>query len=102
MDDGIADQLAGPVVGDQATAGGPMDVNAARGKLSFRQEDVRRGAATAEGDDRRVLDQEQGVGYIAKQARRNQLVLNGQRFAIGQPPEVENSQAVTGWRDGVC
>ena len=38
------------------------------------------------------------VSLFLAQARLNQVVLDSQRFAIADPPEIDDPQARTGWR----
>ena len=63
IDDRIADELPGPVVGDVAAAAGLVDLDAARRERIRRREDVRAPAvaAHAERQDVRMLDEQQHV-----------------------------------------
>ena len=79
VEDGIADDLSRPVVGDVAAAAGLEDLNAMRREHFRSREDVRPSsvATNAEGQNRRVLDKEQLVRDRLGAAFLNEVSLEG-------------------------
>ena len=70
IEDRVADELSGAVVGDVAAATGFEDLDAARGELLGRRHDVsaRRRQLDAERQDVRMLQQQQRVGDAVRAA----------------------------------
>ena len=68
IDDRIADELPGPVIGDVAAAAGLEDLDALRLERFGGRDDVRAivTGLHAERDDRRVLEQQQLIGDRAR------------------------------------
>ena len=89
VDDGIADDLPGAVVGDVAAAAGFEDVDPTRGERFRRREDVRSAAITAnaECEHRRMLEQEKLIRSTVRAPLLDELALQGQSFAIGNEAE---------------
>ena len=89
IEDGVADELAGAVVGDVAAAVDLVDLDAAAGKELVGGEDVGAGGVAAEGEDRRVLEEEERVADGAGFARGDDLSLDAQAFGVGDAAELE-------------
>ena len=70
VEDRIADDLAGTVIGDVAAAAGLVHLDAQLGEPLVGGDDVRAAAVAldAERDDGRVLQQEQEIGNRARRA----------------------------------
>jgi hypothetical protein len=93
IEDGITDELPGPVVGDVAAASGLMNLNAFSRERGRRRDDVRAAAASfgAEGDDWRMLEQQQRVANPSGAPIFDQLALHLERRGVldsPQPPDV--------------
>ncbi len=84
----VADQLTGPVVGHIAAASGLEHLDAARRQLLRRGDDV--GSAVlldADGHDMRMLKQQEGVGNSAGLAILDQRALQLEPLRIRNEPE---------------
>src|SRR5690242_9062021 len=62
IENGIADELARAVKGDITAAVGIMQLNSVGGQRLTRSDDVLGSGIAAQSDDRRVFQQDQGVG----------------------------------------
>ena len=84
VDDWIADDLPGTVVGDVAAATGFEDLNPARGKRLRRRQDVRTSAVTAHAQrqHRGMFDQQQLIADGIRATLFNQFTLERQRLGI--------------------
>ncbi len=87
VEDGVADELPGAVVGDVTAAFNLDDVHTARREPLWRNEEMLAAARAAERHDRRVLAEEEGVGHLARLAAAGEVALEGQRLGIGDTAE---------------
>ena len=92
VDDRVAHELAGRVVGDVAAARDLVHRDAARRERVRGDEQVLAARAAAERHDRRVLEQEQRVGTRAAAPRRDELVLERERIAVGDLAELPHRE----------
>src|SRR5579883_1567476 len=76
VEDGVADELAGSVVGDVAAAVDLMDFDAAIGKEFVAGEDVGAGGVASQGEYGWVFEQEEGVADAVFVARLDELLLD--------------------------
>ena len=88
VDDRVADQLPGRVVGDVAAARHLEQLDPARGQRVLGDEQMLAARAAPERDDRGVLEQQQRVAALAAPTRRDQLVLERERIAVGDLSEL--------------
>ena len=86
---GIADDLAGAVIGDVAAAAGFVHLDAARRERLRRRQDVRAAAvaADAEREDGRMLDEQQQVADAAGAPLLDQRALQRQRLGVRHEAE---------------
>jgi hypothetical protein len=84
LQDRIGDQLAGAVIGDIAAALDLDDLDIARS-----QEIGQRALPASDGDDVRVLDDEQRVARLAPLPRRHLLELARVRLAVAEAAEID-------------
>ena len=89
IEDGIADELAGAVIGDLAAAVGLVDLDALASEQFIAGEDVRARGVAAERENGRMLHEEQRVADSAGLARGDDLVLKAQTFGVGNAAELE-------------
>ena len=101
IDDGVADELAGAVVGHVAAAVDLVQLDAAGGEELIAGEDVGAGRVAAEGDDGRMLQQQQRVADEACLARGNHAGLDGEAFGVRNAAEMEevDVQMLRQWID---
>ena len=81
-DDGIGDQLAWTVIGHLAATLDPFDRDAASRELLRARQDVRGVGLAAQGQDRRMLQQQQVVRDLAGSALVDQSALEGMRSGV--------------------
>ena len=89
IEDGVADELAGTVIGDVAAAIDLVEGDAAGGEQLVGREDVGAVGVAAEGENRRVLKQQENVADAAGGAQGDEFVLKAERFAVVHAPEIE-------------
>ena len=94
VDDRVADDLAGAVVGDVAAAAGLVHLDAARGQRLGGRENVRSAAvaAHAERQDVRMLDEQQQIADAARAPLLDERALQRQRVGVrheAEPPDLE-------------
>ena len=89
VEDGIADELAGAVVGDVATTIDFVEGDAAAREELIGCEDVGAVCIAAEGEHRRVFEEQQNVADAALLAEFDQLRLEKERFAVVDAAEIE-------------
>ncbi len=89
VEDGIADQLAGTVVGNVAATVDLVDGNAAAGQQFVRSKDVGAIGVATEGEDGGVFEQEEGVADAAGAACFNELLLQAQSLGVIHAAEIE-------------
>ena len=89
VEDGVADELAGAVIGDVAAAIDLVKRDAALGEQFVGGEDVGAVGVAAEGQDRRMLEQEQHIFDAALVAQVGDLCLEAQRLVVSHAPEIE-------------
>jgi len=92
IEDGIADELPGPVVGDVAAAAGLEELDAEQASFIGVEQDVRGIGGRAERDDVRVLEQQELVNDIAVAPPPNQVLLQRERALVieaTEPPRLE-------------
>ena len=86
--DRIADQLAGPVVGDAPAAVGVDDLDPARAVEVLAEGQLAVGRAPTAGVDGRVFEQQQRVGQLLGQPAFADAQLQGERVAVGDRAQV--------------
>ena len=89
IEDGVADELAGAVVGDVAAAVDLVDFYGFLGELVVRGEDVGAGGVAAEGEDGWVLKEDEGVADEAGFSGGDNLGLQAETFGVGDAAEME-------------
>ncbi len=89
IEDGVADELAGAVIGDVAATVDLVEGYAAAGKELVGGEDVGAAGVTAEGENGRMLEQEQDVFDAALEAEVNELRLQPEACVIRHAAEIE-------------
>ena len=87
--DGVADELARAVIGDVASAVDLVDFDAALGEEIVGREDVGAGGVAAEGEDRRVFEEEERVADGSRFARGYDIGLDAEAFGVGDAAELE-------------
>ena len=82
--DGIADDLAGAVIGDVAAAAGLVDLDAARVQHLGRREDVRASAVAADTERQhvRMLDEQQQVADAVRSPILDERALDLERVRV--------------------
>lgn len=90
IEDGIADDLTGPVEGDVSTAIAFEDLDAALGKEFRRGDHVCCFGIAAERDHGRVFEQEQHVADLLFFSQRDQLLLQAQAGGVVNGPELDD------------
>src|SRR5258708_29357849 len=90
VEDGVADELPGAVEGDVAAAVAFEDLDSAQSQLVGRQQDVGRLRVASQGDDRRVLEQEQHVADASGFAEFDQFLLDAQSGSVVDAAELED------------
>ena len=93
IDDRIADELAGAVVGDVAAAIDLVELDAALREEFIAGENVGAVGVAAKREDGRMLEQQQRVADEVLLARGDDLLLDGEAFGIGTRPR---------WRRLMC
>ena len=99
IEDGVADELARPVVGHVAAAAGLDPVDAARRERLRRVEDVARLGATAERDHRLVLDEQHHVADRARAPRLDEVLLEGVHGLVATAAEPGDDPASRSFGD---
>jgi hypothetical protein len=89
VEDGVADELAGAVVGDVAAAVDLVDGDAFAGEKVVGGEDVGAGGVAAEGEDRGVFEEDEGVADEAGFAGGDDFGLDAEAFEVGDAAELE-------------
>jgi len=89
VEDGVADELAGAVIGDVAAAVDFVKGDAAAGKELVGGQDVGAVGVAAKGENARVFEEEQDVVDAALEAELDQLRLETKSFAVGNAAEIE-------------
>ena len=89
VEDGIADELAGAVIGDVAATVDFVEGDAAAGEELVGGQDVGAIGVAAEGEDGRVLEEQQDVFDAALEAEVDQLRLEAEGFVVGDAAEIE-------------
>ena len=89
VENGIADELAGAVVGDVAAAVDLVDFDAFGCESLVGEEDVGAGRVAAEGEDGRVLEEDQGVADFIRFAGSDDFGLDAQTFKVGDATKLE-------------
>ena len=102
VEDGIADQLPGAVIGDVAAALDRVHVDAARGQFSIGGRDeaapAADEAAAAQGEHRRMLEQQQHIADLAGAAQLDELLLQLEGAEVIGTAELEQGEQVRhGW-----
>jgi len=92
VEDRIADDLAGPVIGDVAAASGLDDVESPRPERLRRQEEVLHSRVAPEREDRIVLEEKEGVGDAAGLPLRDEARLQVEPLRVRHAPEVTHLQ----------
>lgn len=82
IDDGVADELTGAVISNVASAVDFVDLDATVGEKIIRRQDVVATRVTAEGKDRRMLEEQEGVSDAACMAGLDELLLKGERGGV--------------------
>jgi hypothetical protein len=96
VDDGVADDLAGAVVSDIAAAIRVVQFNVLLPQDGFRREEVFAAPVAPDGDDVRVLNEEQMILTEAFLALGGDAVLNSESFGVGHAPEIAEGAASGG------
>jgi len=89
IEDGVADELAGAVVGDVPAAVDFVKGDTAAQEELIGGEDVGAAGVAAEGENRGVFEEEEGVLDVTGQAQGRDLCLNAEGFVVGNAAEVE-------------
>ncbi len=89
IEDGVADELAGTVIGDVAAAVDLVEGDAAPRQQLIRREDVGALGVAAEGEHGRMLEEQKHVADAARGAQRDQLFLQAKGFAVVHAAEIE-------------
>jgi hypothetical protein len=91
VENGIADDLAGTVIGDIAAAIGRMKFDAVLAQKVLGNAQVLAFAVAAESNDVGMFAKEQEIGGRADFARSNQALLERRGFAVSDPSEIKRS-----------
>ena len=94
IDDGVADELSGAVIGDVAATVDLVQLDVARGELLVGGDDVFAMRVAAEGEDGEVLEQQQRVADEALLARIDDATLDGEAVGVGDAPELEEVEVL--------
>ena len=89
VEDGVADELAGAVIGDVAAAVDLVDFDLFLGEEFVGCEDVGAGAVAAEGENGWVLEEEERVANAVGLARGDDVVHCADAFGVGDSAELE-------------
>jgi hypothetical protein len=89
IEDGIADELAGTVVGDVAAAIDFVEGDAAAQELFAGREDVGTAGVAAKGEDGWVFEEQEGVVDVICETHGRDLCLDAEGFVVGYAAEVE-------------
>jgi hypothetical protein len=89
IEDGVADELAGAVIGDVAAAIDLVHLHSTLGEEIVASEDVGAVGVAAEGEDGRMLQHEESVADEVLLASGDDLLLDGESFAVGDAAEME-------------
>ena len=89
IEDGVADELAGAVIGDVAAAIDFVKRDAAAGQELIGSENVGAVGVAAQGEHGRMLEEQQDVADAALLAQLNQLRLQAQSFGVVDAAEIE-------------
>ena len=90
IEDGIGDKLSGTVKGDIAAAIDLVNLNATGGEQLARGDDVALAGVAAQGDDRRMLDEEQHVANALLLAELDERLLQAQSGCVIAAAEIED------------
>ena len=94
IEDGIADELAGAVIGDVSAALGLVNFNVFVGELRIGSEDVGAGGIASKREDGRVLKQQKRVRDEAGFARGDDFGLEAQAFRVADATEMKEIEDV--------
>jgi hypothetical protein len=89
IEDGVADELAGAVIGDLAAAIGLVDLDTFTCEQLVARENVRSCGIAAEREDGSMFHQEQRVADRSDLACGDDLVLKAQAFGVWNAAELE-------------
>ena len=89
VEDGVADELAGAVVGDVSAAVNLVDFDAFGGEGFVGEQDIGSGGIAAEGEDRRVFQQDKGVTNLVRFSGGYDFGLDAQAFSVGDAAKLE-------------
>ena len=87
--DGVADKLAGSMIGDVAATVDLVQGDAAAGQELVGSQDICPVGVAAQGEDRRMLEQQQHVFNAALEAEIDELGLETEAFSVVHAAEVE-------------
>ena len=96
VENGIADDLAGTVIGDIAAAIGRVKFDAVLAQKVLGNAQVLAFAVAAEGNDVGMFAKEQEIGGRADFARSNEALLERRGFAVSDPSEIKRSTILHG------
>ena len=97
VEDGVADDLAGSVEGDVASAVAFEKLDAALGEEFGRSDHVGGFRVAAQGDDRRVFEQQQDVADLLFFAQCDELLLQAQAGGV-----VDGAELDDGDQNSIC
>lgn len=89
VEDGVADELAGTVIGNVAAAVDFVKSDAAAGEEFIGREDVGAAGVATECQNGRMFEQEKSVVDVACEAHGRDFRLNAESFVVGYAAEVE-------------
>lgn len=89
IEDGVADELSGTVVGDISAAIDLVYLDALCGEEFITREDIGAGGVAAEGKDGGMLQQDERVSDALCLARGDDLVHDADAFCVGDAAELE-------------
>jgi hypothetical protein len=89
IEDGVADELSGAVVGDVAAAIDLVKGDAAAGKQFVRGENVGAASIATKREHRGMFEQEKDVSNVAIETKSCNLSLQAKCFVIGNAAEIE-------------
>ena len=93
IQDRIADDLAGAVIGDVAAAIGGIELDSGAAQRVFARQQIFGVAVAALRDHVRMLDEQELIGNQPALALFDQILLDGERVAIAHAPQVANFEA---------
>lgn len=89
VEDGVADELARTVVGDVSSAIDLVYLDAFLGEELVGGQDVGTCGVSTEGEDRGMLEEQEGVADLIRLAGGDDSLLDGEAFGIGNAAELE-------------